>query len=303
MRRVLRDLTVLVFGFRKSEIYAWLRRHRGRNLESVRFLSAYRLDDVPTDPAVEAACTMLQGAYSGFARIKQCLPLIDTRHVLLVAGDDDILRLPHDIDGCPASAAIAGSAYFQEGRQLRPSSNNSLDLAAPTAHVLRQYWTLPNPGDNCLFYSMFPTEPFTRLFAETGEYEGSDYHFVHRFLLECAFVRSPSFILLRQPPPLENHYTRRFLERLSPARLNKASWPFHNPLLRALRDIHAVTPETLVPILRPFWSEWIRLKYDEMARASKEYHSLIKEVDTARLSFELTEMLPMIEESHLPPPC
>lgn len=300
---MLRDLTLLVFGLRKSEIHAWLRRHHGLGLESVRILCAYRLDDVAPDPVVEAMGTMFQGAYSGFARIQQCLALVDTRHVLLAAGDDQILSLPNDGGESLLPVAIAGNAFFRSGSGLRPSTNNEIVFAGSPAELMQRYWTLPNPGDNCLFYSIFPVEPFRRIFAATGEYEGGDYYFVHRFLLESAFSRNPSLVLVRQPPPLENHYTRRFLERLSPTRLTKEAWRFHNPLLRAVRNICEATPAQLVPLLRPYWAAWIRLKYEEMARASEEYRDLIRGVDLAELSSEMANNLGTIEESQLPPPC
>jgi len=298
------DLTILVFAFRKSEIHEWLRRHRGARFDSVRIVCAYRLDDVDSDRAVEQFCTMFQGTYSGLARIQQCLALVDTPYILLAAGDDQIVSIPEDVGEClPTRIAIAGNAFFQAGSRVHPSSNNSLILTDTPADLVQRYWTLPNPGDNCLFYSIFPVETFKQIVAATGEYEGSDWYFVHRFLLSCPFSRNPSLVISRQLPPQENHYTRRFLERLSLAGLDKAAWPFHNPLLRAFRNIYEVTPSSMVSLLQPRWATWLRMKYDEMARADEEYRDLIKSADVAQVSSEMASRLGTITESQLPPPC
>lgn len=299
-----RTLTLIVFGFRKSEIHAWLHRHHHLGLEAVRLVCAYHLDDVASDPVAEAICTMFQGLHCGFARIQQCFSFVDTPHVLLAAGDDQILSIPPDVvERLPSSVAVAGNVFFQADSHARPSSNNSILFNGSPLEVLQRYWSLPNPGDNCLFYSIFPTDRFKEIFATAGGYEGSDYYVVHRFLLACTFSRNPSFVIVRQPPPLTNHYTRRFLDRLSHARLNKKAWPFHNPLLRAFRNIYEATPAHMVSLLQPCWATWLLLKYDEMARADTGYRDLIKRVDLAQLSSEMASNLGTLAESQLPPPC
>ncbi len=292
------DLTILLFSYRKSEVYAWLRKHEYLAFDSIRLLCAYHKNDVPRDPLLEERFYFVQGAESGFTRIRQCLDDIETQYVMLAAGDDQILKLP-DARFSPRASAVAGSFFMQHNSYLSPSSNNSIQFAGNREDALLQYWTCPNPGDNCLFYSIFNANEFRRIFAETGEYEGSDWYLVHRCLSELTFERSERFIVVRQPPPLANHYTVRFLDRLPRRVKNTNNWQYKNPILNCLENVARVTPPELTHPLRPLWAKWLKLKFLEMAEASPAYRSLINKNDLDETSQMLATMLGDIEESLL----
>ena len=88
------DLTILLFSYRKSEVYAWLRKHEYLAFDSIRLLCGYHKNDVLRDPLLEERFYFVQGAESGFTRIRKCLDDIKTQYVILAAGDDQILKLP-----------------------------------------------------------------------------------------------------------------------------------------------------------------------------------------------------------------
>jgi len=292
------NLTILVFSFRKSEIMAWINRHHDLQLAGARLICAYHLDDSSSHDAPGPEITFLRGQLSGTARILQCLDLIRTKYVMLAAGDDQIISLPGEgISG--KSTAIAGTYFINRATHLAPSSNNTINFQHGTAAAAVEYWTPANPGDNCLFYSVFDTSLFARIFPSVGDAEASDWYFVHRCLIEGVCERSSSFIVVRQPPPRDNHYTRRFVEALKRTGAGDADLAFHNPILYSLQRICRATPADLIPSLRKGWSEWIKMKFHEMAAASQRYRAFVERSDIEALSMNLANHLGDLDERRL----
>jgi hypothetical protein len=293
-----KSLTILVFGLKKSDIQGWIKRHYYIDFSNLCVIFAYHVDDIPVTDLSQRPATIVVGPYSVWERVRLSLNQVSTDYVILAASDDQILTLPTESFDNDITA-VAGNVFFCIQNVLLPSTTNSIDLRLVDTELIKSYWSYPNPGDNSLFYSIFQVKLLRNIIDGLDEFEASDWYVVHSALLAARFERSSSFVLVRQPPPRENHYTRSFLNKLKNIEPTPLNWWLHNPILYALKKIAAETPNTIIKEVEPYWARWLSVKYSELAAANPRYREFMAGKDINAVSLAVLGILAGIDRNEI----
>ncbi len=284
-------VTVIVIGLRKSEVSMWINRHTHLDISSIELILAYHINDTELSSHIPLNMTEISGPYSALERLRQCLQNVKTDYAFVAASDDQILYTPT----APANNRVdvlSGFTFFRFQDCLRPSTNNYIDLSKPVDELLTQYWMIPNPGDNSLFYSVFKTKLLSTLLNEIGDFEASDWCVVHNALQRATFERSKSFVIIREPPLSLNHYTKNYIAKhIKKHETTEGNWWLDNPILFALKAMNNSTPSNIVSLLKPYWALWLSQKYIELTAVNQTYKDVINKADLHRLSTNIINNL------------
>jgi hypothetical protein len=291
------NLSIICFGYRASEISAWIYRH-GDILERVASVCGfYHLEDVCDLGSLNYShLTLKSGHLCPLERIKSSEGMIHTDFVLLCAADDTILELPRYFDSLDIGI---GMYHFRSEKEFYPSFSNALEFSSNSLTNFNKYWTFPSPGDNSIFYSIFRKGIFFETLLSLEAFEAWDWVFLSKVLLRGEkVVRLPSLRINRSVTPVSS-YTRKVLESFKSVRLDPRGWRMHNPILYALKQVSECVSSPLADNVLECWSRYLEIKFNEMVEISSDYAQVIEKDSIKFVAHKLAHNLGSLRPSEI----
>ena len=265
-------LSLVVFGYKSSDIQRWLSRNRGlRNNSKLQIILAFHSRD--SEVEIKDEEELFEGDVDLLTRIRQASSKVTSPNILLIASDDVILSLPssRELEGMN-NGFLTSKTYFEhdDGHYSESMTNAFAPLSDPKANII-QYWTSPMPGDNSLFYGIYNIKLFHEVFYhfDKPRFHAFDWAWVHLLLLRTIPFKSAGLTLLRAKTP-----SRAYTERLKSS-YNYSGYAFpeefvlSNPLCRAFKFILNNDPnfkhdEPYCNVIMGLWYRWFMVKQREL---------------------------------------
>lgn len=194
----MQKITIIVFGKSLKLIETWIKRHETLiAIPSIDVVAAYwRHDEIST---LHSKVKYFQGCENSFERIRQVIHQVGSEYVLLCASDDEckIPNLNFNKD------LVIFNTYFKSKERdiLTPSVNNNILVNGDFGINLWDYWTMPCPGDNSIYYSIVRTSVMKNIFEKfpiNALFHGMDWAFSSLLIKNNNIERCDGFYIIRE---------------------------------------------------------------------------------------------------------
>jgi hypothetical protein len=277
MTKLSSDLTILAYGKTRSSLVDWFIRNQDiLILNNVDCILGFYIDDEPSfgkSLELPERHIWICGEENPCLRIIKMLNYVKSSYVLLIGSDDKIFSLPSGNLIKNNNLWFSGLYFFEEGEKLRPSTNNLIEFNGDFVETLKGYWSIPNPSDNSIFYSILPKElclAEMKYYSEKLYYDAKDWEIVSSRIQKFQSFRDHKLIIIREQTP-HNQYTQRVLDLYEQKHINYKNWVFQNPVLFAMKKIYDQVPKELREGCINAMAFAFLIKFSDMRKLSQNY--------------------------------